>query len=68
MGCDVGPQATRGVCQAVLRSGPHRDAWPPPCQEGAQRCRLRIRERARRRAHRLGKVGHGTGLEDIGVG
>jgi hypothetical protein len=65
---DVGPQARRRVFEAVLLGRPHRDAWPPPCQECTQLFRLRVRERAQRGPHRLGKVSHGTGLEGIRFG
>ena len=68
MGLDIGPQAPRRVLKAVLLGGPHRDEVPPPRQEGAQFFSLQIRERARRRAHGLGKVGYGTGIEDLGFG
>ena len=36
--------------------------------ERAQLGRLRVWQRAQRRAHSLCKVGHGTGIEDIGFG
>ena len=68
MGRDVGPQATRRVFTAVLFGGPHRHELPPPRQEGAQLSSLRVRKRTRRRSPSLGKVDHGTGIEDIGCG
>jgi hypothetical protein len=68
MRLDVGSQATWRVLQAVLLSRPHRDAVPPPCQEGTQLFRLRGRERTGRRAPRRRTVGDGTGIEGIGFG
>ena len=55
---------SRRFCSAVRM----RDELPPPRQEGAQLFGLRVRQRARRRPHRLGKVGHGAGIEDIRFG
>jgi hypothetical protein len=68
MGFDVGPQATRRVLQAVLFGRPPGNELPPPRQEGSPLFGLRVRERTRRRPYRLGKVGHGTGIEAIGLG
>jgi hypothetical protein len=41
---------------------------PPPRQECTQLFGLRVRQRAQRGPHRLGKVGHGTGIEGIRFG
>jgi hypothetical protein len=60
---DVGPQARRRVFEAVLLGRPPRDSLPPPRQQCPQLFGLRVRQRAQRGPHHLGKVGHGTGSE-----
>jgi hypothetical protein len=68
MGHEVGSQARRRVFEAVLLGRPHGDALPPPRQESPPFVGLRVRQRAQRGPHRLGKMGHGTGIKGIPFG
>jgi hypothetical protein len=65
---DIGLDTARGTAQAILLRREHVEQLPPPGELGAQHLALGIRQRPRRRPHRLGNVREPVGIQGVGLG